>query len=361
MAYYFLTASKDASVYLQQPNQNTGLDEILEISKVYYGNIKDVSHTLLKFEVGYISKSIVDGSIGFNDANLILRETQTNEIPLEYTIYANAVSGSWQMGIGTRFDNISTQGVTWNYREGDTKVDWLQNNFNTFTTASINNGVGGTWWTQYAASQSFNYETSDINMDVKSMLKVWMSGSVPNDGFILKYANEDNSNNIESNTEDYGIIKLFSKETHTIYQPKIRIGWDDQSYITGSLTALTADDIKMGITNLKKEYKLNSIAKIRIFGRELYPLKTFTNTFAYNTIKYLPQTTYYQIKDFISDDVIVPFSDYSKVSCDSNGNYINLNLSNWEANRTYKIEFKIEQNGSVQYFDNSITFDIVKY
>ena len=29
MAYYFMTASKDASVYLQQPNQNTGLDEML--------------------------------------------------------------------------------------------------------------------------------------------------------------------------------------------------------------------------------------------------------------------------------------------------------------------------------------------
>ena len=63
MAYYFLTASKDASVYLQQPNQNTGLDEILEISKVYYGNIKDVSHTLLKFDVGYISASISNNSI----------------------------------------------------------------------------------------------------------------------------------------------------------------------------------------------------------------------------------------------------------------------------------------------------------
>jgi hypothetical protein len=127
------------------------------------------------------------------------------------------------------------------------------------------------------------------------------------------------------------------------------------------LTALTSEDIKVSISNLKKEYKLGSTPKLRILARELYPLKTFTNTFAYNTIKYLPQTTYYQIKDFSSDDVIVPFSDYSKVSCDSNGNYINLNLSNWEANRTYKIEFKIEQNGGVQYFDNSITFDIVKY
>jgi hypothetical protein len=44
MAYYLLTASKDATVYLQQPNQNTGLDEILEISKLYYGNVKDISH-----------------------------------------------------------------------------------------------------------------------------------------------------------------------------------------------------------------------------------------------------------------------------------------------------------------------------
>ena len=55
MAYYFLTASKDASVYLQQPNQNTGLDEILEVSKVFFGNVKDVSHALLKFDLGYLS------------------------------------------------------------------------------------------------------------------------------------------------------------------------------------------------------------------------------------------------------------------------------------------------------------------
>jgi hypothetical protein len=324
MGYYFLTASKDATLYLQQPNQNTGLDEILEISKIYYGNIKDVSHTLIKFDLGYISKSIVDNSIGFNDATLILRETQTNEIPLEYTIYANALSGSWQMGTGTRFDNISTQGVTWNYREGDTKVDWLDNNFAPNTTASINNGVGGTWWTQYVASQSFNYQTSDINMDVKSMLQIWMTGSVngivrPNDGFILKYPTE-----VESNTEDYGVIKFFSKETHTIYQPKI------------------------------------SIAKIRIFGRELYPLKTFSNQFSYNTQKYLPQTTYYQIRDFSSNDIIIPFGNYSKISCDSDGNYIKLNLSNWEADRVYKIEFMVEQNGGSQYFDDNITFSIAK-
>ena len=64
MGYYFLTASKDATLYLQQPNQNSGLDEILEISKIYYGNIKDVSHAIIKFDLGHISKSIADGTIG---------------------------------------------------------------------------------------------------------------------------------------------------------------------------------------------------------------------------------------------------------------------------------------------------------
>jgi hypothetical protein len=126
------------------------------------------------------------------------------------------------------------------------------------------------------------------------------------------------------------------------------------------LTELISENIKISVSNIKSEYKLNSIPKLKVFGRELYPLKTFTNVFAYNDIKYLPQTTYYQIKDITSDDIIVPFSDYSKVSCDSTGNYIDLNLSNWEANRTYKIEFKIEQNGSFQYFDDNIIFSVTK-
>jgi hypothetical protein len=355
MAYYFLTASKDASVYLQQPNQNTGLDEILEISKVYYGNIKDVSHALLKFDVGYISASISNNSITMSSAELILKETKSEEIPLEYTIYANPISGSWEMGTGTRFDNISTQGVTWNYREGDSSLEWLQNNFQTGTTASINNGVGGTWYTSYGASQTFSYQTSDINMNVISILRAFISGSVINDGIILKYSTTN-----ESDTADYGILKFFSKETHTIYQPKIRIGWNDSVFSTGSLLALTTNDIKVGVTNLKKEYKVGTTAKIQVFGRELYPLKTFSNTFEYLTSKYLPSTTYYQIRDYASNDVIIPFSDYSKVSCDSNGNYIKVNFSNWEANRVYKIEFKIDNNGSVEYFDNDTTFSLVK-
>jgi hypothetical protein len=165
----------------------------------------------------------------------------------------------------------------------------------------------------------------------------------------------------ENDTNDYGQLKFFSKETNTIYQPKIRIGWDDSSFTTGSLTELSEDDIKVTFKRLKSTYKVNSKPKVLVFGRELYPLKTYTNEFAYNDVKFLPSTTYYQVKDAITDEVIIPFSNYSKVSCDSNGNFIRLNLENWETNREYYIEIKVDRDGVVEYFsDKDLTFLVEK-
>ena len=352
--YYFLTASKDASIYLQQPNQNTGLDEILEVSKVYYGNIKDVAKSLIKFEVGFLSSSLADTSISMSEATLVLRETESNEIPLEYTLYVNAVSGAWEMGAGTRFDNISTAGVTWNYREGDSQLQWLENQFLEATTSSFASGVGGVWWVNLQSTQAYNYQTADLEIDVKPILQTWMSGSIPNDGFVVRFGTDE-----ELDTQDYGQIKFFSKETNTIFQPKIRIGWDDQTYDSGSLTALETEDMVVS-PKLAEEYKIGSIQKIRINAREKYPLKTFVNSFAYQTTKYLPTSSYYQIRDLASDDIIVPFSDYTKLSCDSSGNYMKVNFSNWEAGRAYKIEFKVVYDGQTYYFDDDNTFRLVK-
>jgi len=357
--YYFLTASKDASVYLQQPDQNTGLDQILEISKVYYGNLKDVSRSFLKFDTDLPSY------VTMSEAVLMLRETESEEVPLDFTIYGYMVSGSWEMGIGTRFDEISTAGITWNYREGDSKEDWLSTNVFASGSTGSYAGLGGVWYTGSFTTQNFTYLTTDLNMDVTDMLHQWVSGNIPNDGIILKYSDEDEgfvdldgSGSYDIN--DYGILKFFSKETHTIHQPKIRIGWDDSGFITGSLNFVGDGSIKVAVKGLKNEYKVNTVSRIRISARELYPLKTFSSTFVYNTSNYLPETTYYQIRDLLSDTIIVPFSDYTKISCDENGNYFDLNFINWEAGRDYKIEFKVERDGLVDYLDNDNVFSLVK-
>ena len=86
--YYFVTASKDTSIYLQQPTQNTGLDEVLEVSKVYYGTLKDTARSLIKFDTTPLSQSIASGEVTMSSAHLILKECESNEIPNDYTLYA---------------------------------------------------------------------------------------------------------------------------------------------------------------------------------------------------------------------------------------------------------------------------------
>ncbi len=347
--YHFVTASKDATIYLQQPKQNTGFDEILEVSKVYYGNLKDVSRSLIHFNTTELSSSIASGDVTMSSAELIIHECESLEIPTNYSIYPYAVSQSWDMGIGTRFDEISTEGVTWNKR--NTNASWLPGSASLESSGSYN-GKGGMWYTGSYATQSFNYESSDINMNVITPLTSWISGSLPNNGFILKH-----DSSLENNTTDYGQLKFFSKETNTIYQPKLRIGWDDSSFSTGSLTELTSDDINITFKRLKSIYKRGSKPQIRVFGREKYPLKTYTNEYSYTDVYFLPSTTYYQIKDSITHEVVVPFSDYTKVSCDSNGNYFKLNLDSWEINRNYYIEIKTNRDGVIEYFiDKELTF-----
>lgn len=353
--HYFLTASKDTTVYELLPQQNTGRDEVIEVSKTYVGSLKSISRALIKFDTNTLSSSIVSGDVTMSAAEMILRECESDEVPLDYTIFAHPISQSWQMGIGFRFDEISEEGATWEWPESGSS--WLPSGqFSAESTGSVS-GSGGVWYTASQSSQSFSYESADIAMNVLDPLQAWVSGTLPNNGFILKHAQS-----FEDNGLDYGSLKFFSKETNTIYQPKIRISWDDQVFTTGSLTELTEDDIHVTFKRLKTTYKRESTPLIRVFGREKYPLKTYSNLYSYTDIKFLPSTTYYQIRDVITDEVIIPFDDtYSKVSCDSNGNYFKLNLSNWETNRDYYIEIKTVRSGVVEIFsDKDLTFTVEK-
>ena len=351
--YYFLTASKDASIYLQQPTQNTGLDEILEVSKVYYGSLKDTARTLIKFDTDSLSTKLSDGSVTMSVAELVLRETEPTEVPLSYSLEINPVSQSWEMGNGTRFDDISTDGCTWNYR--DSGSNWLPTNVpNSGSATGSFDGKGGMWYTASQAIRNYSYESTDLIVDVSSSFSFWLDEDYPNEGFIIKHESAKEDNDI-----DYGQLKFFSKETHTIYQPKVRIGWDDSRYETGSLQALP-EEYKISLKRLKKSYRAGGRYDIEVFARELYPQKTFQNTFGYSTGSLLPTSSFYQIRDCESNDIIIPFGDFSKLSTFGNKSRISLDLTNFEINRSYKVELKIERTGSAEYFDDDYIFEVTE-
>ena len=371
----FFTSSFDASVYLQQPEQNTGRDEILEVGKLYYGSnevasAKDIARTLIKFPITEISQSIIE-SIGTGSYSIFLnlKSANSEELPLEYSIFANAISQSWTMGTGTKFDNITSDGVSWKYKNGSTSTTWQDNAtagtavFTAGTTGSAN-AEGGTWYITGSATQSFNNEPDDIRMDVTNIVKMWVSGSLPNNGFIIRH-----SIDAENDTQDYGVLNFFSKETNTIYEPKLELVWDDTignfnpgslSPITGSATEDALENSKIIVTDLQKQYSKNIKTKIRVKARDLFPLKSFSGSFAYDQSKYLPTSSYYQIKDYITNETIVPFGNYSKLSCDSKSNYFYLDTSAYPTNRSYKLELKIVKDGITKLIDEKLIFEINK-
>ena len=374
--YYIEYASKDTTLYEVSKSMNTGLDEILEIRKDMNsdGSVINVTRALIKFDLSYISQSVVDGLISSPTYYLNLYDANSNSLNIEQTLYAYAISGSWDMGSGRSDSQPNIEdGCSWKYRDNnDTKTYWT----------SIT-GSGGAWFSgsdgQYSleASQSFTHEPADLRMDVTGIVNNWIySGSAyANEGFILKRSGSvgnTNSSVEEGNTTHYGHFIFFGRDTHTIYQPKLEVVWNDSKWNTGSLSALSSDnldDLVLYMRGLRPEYKEASKVKFRVVGRERYPEKSYSTSgydTGYTTAKTLPSgSTYYQIKDAYTEEVIIPFGSGSLVSCDSTGNYFNLWLNGLQSERFYRVEYKVVSGSGtadekVEFYDEKHSFKVVR-
>ena len=158
---------------------------------------------------------------------------------------------------------------------------------------------------------------------------------------------------------------MFSKETNTIYQPKLVLGYADSGSVTGSL-AEVSDRVdsanyeflyRVYPSNLKKEYTKGQKVTIKVDARELYPVKQFNSTFAHQVKYYLPTTTYYSIIDTITKEPIIDYSENTKVVRDNYNNLIKLNFSNWAVGRTYTLLLKVVGTDNEEIFEIG-TFDI---
>lgn len=223
----------------------------------------------------------------------------------------------------------------------------------------IHNTGGATWYTasidNTKYSQTFSKVTSDLSVGVTKYVRDILEQNRPNDGFLIKRPTLEETGSVK-----YGSSKFFSNDTHTIYVPTLEARWDDSSFVTGSLSELTADDITLYMKNLNSEYKELSEDKLRVVGRETYPSRSFADSNPFTTIKYLPQTTYYQVRDVETNLVIVPFdTSYTKVSCDAIGNFFNFRFNTLQPERFYQFEFRVDRSGTKQYFDGFI-FKVVR-
>ena len=368
--HYFEFATADATLYEGEATQsvNTGLDPILEVRKDMNdtGTTINVSRALLKFNLSYLSASVQNGLIPkAAKYYLNLYDAGSADLPSSQTLFVYPVSQSWTMGDGTYHSNPQiTEGCSWRYRHGEIDgTQWI----------SGSNNTGGTWFSGsgYAASQSFDHESKDMRMNVTELVDKWLTSTVPNEGFILKRSgNIGNSDSTldEGNNIKFGNFSFFSRDTHTIYPPKLEVEWDDSKWSTGSLSALSAADVEnllVYMKGLRPEYKEDSKVRFRVVGRERFPTATYNTTPSNLVVKYLPSgSSYYSVRDAYTEDVIVPFGSGSKVSCDSTGNYFNLWLNGFQPERDYRVLFKVVSGSGVekldQFFDNNFEFKVVR-
>jgi len=373
---YFIFSETDTTLYEASSSQNTGLDEILEVRKDLNdaGSNPKVSRVLMKFDISDISQSMHSGVID-TDAKFYLNLYDANPTNLSYSqsLYAYPVSQSWVVGEGFFKDSpITSEGASWRYRDGL--------NAATFWTGSMT-GSGGIWHTTYWGSQSLEYGTKDIRMNVTPIVNKWLDGTINNDGFMVKRSGSvgnTDTNAPEGNSDVLGNLAFFSRQTNTIYPPKLEVEWFDTKWSTGSLSALSSTELEDTIfymKGLRPEYKEKSKVKFRLVGRAKYPTKSYSNTASeYLTAKYLPSGSkesiggngsYYSVKDDQTEDVIIPYGTGSMISCDSTGNYFNLWMNGLQSERYYRFEFKVVSGSNtvdetIQYYDDDFVFKVVR-
>ncbi len=342
-----LTASKDATIYQTFENNNAGLDEILEIGKVINTNLDYTSttvyssgsaRTLLYFNLPTTSSVPATASYFLN-----LKLASATEVRRTQDIIVYQVSRSWDEGSGVFYQDVrnSNDGATW--ERCTSTVSW-SNAGGDFLTSSTSQSV--------TLSQ---YPLQDIRIDVTNILRPIVSQSLQNTfyGLAIQFPIVD-----EQDYTNQGNIKIFSTQTHTIHQPTLEIGWDSQTFSTGSLSAIPNLNVKIVPSNLRQAYTKGDVDKVTLVVRDQYPLRSFDSTLRYKNKYYLPITSYYSIVDTQSNTTIIPFDDYSKIDTDSVGSYIVFDTSPLYKGRFYKLKLKVVSGIYSRIIDTDTLFKI---
>jgi len=338
--HHFLYPLKDTTLYSDNPFQNSGKDEILEIIKMFNSaslqeNVSTInSRIILQFDLNFISQSISRGEINnpkFYLNMFVCRTANTEEQP---SLNIHPMSSSWIEGTGKRFDEkIRIVGSSWTASDGETPTFWTSSGGDYISATLITSSL----WSneqEYDISGKPLNGISDMRVDVSSIVYSWLSSSIANNGFMIKRSDEQ-----EENSKSYGIIQFYSQQSHTIYSPKLEVMWVDYLHSTGSLSQLTSSDMVVFSKNLNEKYSNKSKIQIRVGSRKQYPEKSYVIANPYITNFYLPSSSYYSIIDISTNETVVPFDDYTQISCDYEGNYFNLWLHGFFPERNYKFKF----------------------
>ena len=368
MAVYRIFPEKDTFISSEVPTGNAGKDEIIEI-----GGYPDLSLTgetnriLIQYSTSEIQDVITNKvKTATYSASLNLYLADAYELPVDYKLHAYPVSGAWDNGTGKFGDTpVNTSGASWQYKKAGASSAWSTTSFTAGVTASFQSGSsqgGGNWYTGSAGvnlefTQSYTLNsTNDVNINVTKAIQLFNANTLSNNGFIVKLPND-----LEFNTTSSIRLKYYGADTNTIYPPFLEFKWDDSAYSTGSLSVLSNSTSIINLTNNKGRYIDSGTQRFRMSARPKYPVRSFTTSSAYLTNYALPSASYWGLRDENTEEMVVDFdTNFTKISCDSNGAFFDVYMDGLQPERYYRILVKTTLDGSTTVVDNQNIFKVVR-
>lgn len=358
MAIYRIYPISDTTLYSETPLSNTGLDEIVEIGAYTdFSNSPQLSRVLVKYDINEINSILSTHNISQPiSASIKLQLADAYELPKNFGIETYPVAEPWDIGTGKFGDvPVNDSGVSWSRRLVGRSGSWDLTGSISGVTGSYSNVVygGGTWIYEYSGSSmnstlSLNPKSDlDIDIDISNILSRHLTGSIENNGLIIKL-DTLTENSYLSNTR----IKFFGRDTNTIYPPYIELRWNDFSYVTGSLNLLDTSISTVKLTNNRGTYIRDEKIKIRLSCRPKYPVRTFTTSSSYLINNALPTSSYWGLRDEHTNDTIVDFSEFTRISCDAKSPYFTMYMNTLQPERYYRLLVKTELDGSSVIIDS---------
>ena len=379
MAVYKLFPYKDATMYSLYPQMNTGIDPITTISNL---NIAiDSNPQVARFLTEFVQEEIEDvinNKISGSQWDVNFRSfIATAQGVVESTdLSVHPLAQSWFNGTGTYLDvpqttdgcswlspNFYDSGVAWSSSGTDSTDHYVTSSYN----PSFASAGGGAWYysgsdgTEYEVTQSFDTRsTKDLNVNVKTIVEKWYSGSFENNGFITKW---ENSVEFNENIQIQPVMQFYSVDTNTIYPPQLEFKWDDyNTVLTGSATGsiVTTTNLATSLAENPGYFTPESVNRFRFNLAPKYPKPVWTTSSLFTEVNYLPTSSCYAIKDLDTNEFIIDYdTTYTKLSSDINGNYFDVYMNGLEPERYYKICIKTHINGSTLILDDNYYFKVV--
>ena len=348
MAIYRIYPEKDTYINSEPSTGgiygNAGKDEILEV-----GGYRDIdfvgrsNRALVQFKQSDIVHAVNQKISGPISASLNLKLADATELPNSYSIFVYPISGGWTNGTGKGDDEPKNQtGCSWKYKD-DGNEEWVT--------------LGGDFITSPSGEVTYDInDNHDLEVDVTTIVSSHFSGSLSNDGMILKI-NDDIENNLTSSI----LLKYFSRDTNTIYPPYLEFKWDDSTY-SSTLTELSTDIATINIKNAKEKYNDSDSVRFRLSARPKYPTRTFTTSSIYLTEFKLPTASFWGVKDEKTGEMVIDFdTSFTKLSADNTSNYFDMTMNSLQPERYYRLLVKTTLNESTIVIDNKNIFKVTKH